>query len=392
MSQRKLAALVLAAAALAGCAAPTHPWAPQHQGIRAQAGEVNAKASPQEASAVIAAATNPTFDRTMLGIPAVLRAPTDVVAQRGLESLYGQAIEKALPTIDRSVDEAFWPGRMAEYLKQQPPVTDPEVQAYVDGIAARLAKAAGSKPFKVFIADTPRVDAFNSGGHAMMLFSGLIRDARDEAELAGVMAHEMVHGLRRHSVQGRVVALSQTAAARRVAQIHPLAEEETTLVDSYVASLPARMQQDPDAVLGHLAGKVGEDTMTNVRFWQNDLLATITVGRGMEAEADRLGVKIVAAAGYDPQGMVRVFERWNRRAPGDDRFYDHPPLGSRAGALKGQIAAEGLKGEDTGADRHAKIVERLKPASPVAASEVYAPPADAAGTGCIHGRPWKALR
>ncbi len=385
MSLRPISAVLLTAL-LAGCSSQAMPTAAS----RLAASGLAAKASPKEANAVIAAATNQTFARTSLGITAVLRAPTDVVAQRGLESLYAQAIDKVLPAVDKSLDEAWHPTIMAEFQKQYPPVSDPEVQAYVDGIAARLAKAAGSAPFKVYVSQASVVNAFNAGGHAMMIYSETIRTgAADEAELASVMAHEMVHGLRRHAVHGRVMGLSEGAARHRVAQIHAIPEEEATLVDSYVASLPAPMQQDDDAVLGHLAGKVSPDTLVNVRFWLNDMFAVNTLRRANESEADRLGVRILAAAGYEPQAAVRIFERWNQRKPGDERYYSHPALGSRAGAIKQQIAADGLKGEDRGEERHKAIVARL---TPVTGTEVVTPPAEIAGAGCLQGSPWQRLK
>lgn len=384
MTLRPLAAL-LAAALLAGCGSPAVTGAT----ARTAAG-FGAKASPKEANAVIAAATNGTYDRTQLGLVAVLRAPTDVVAQRGLESLYAQAIDKVLPAVDRELDEAWHPQLMADFQKQYPPVADPEVQAYVEGIAARLAKAAGSKPFKVYVSQAPQVNAFNAGGHAMMVFSELLRTgAMDEAEVAAVMAHEMTHGLRRHLVQNRVMGLSQAAARHRVAQMSPIPEEEATLVDSYVASLPPAMQQDDDAVLGHLSGKVSAETMVNVRFWLNDVFATTTLRRNNEAEADMFGVRIMAKAGYDPNAAVRIFERWNARKPGDERYYSHPALGSRAGALKEQIRTEGLKGDDVGAERHKAIVAKL---NAVQGTEVFMPPAEIAGAGCLQGNPWPKLK
>ena len=388
MFRTRLLLTTLAAAVLTGCGAPALPTG----ATKAASAGLGAKASPKEFAAVVAQATNATFERTTLGVTAVLRAPTDVVAQRGLANLYAQAIDKVLPVVDKSIDEALWPGTMADFQKQFPAVTDAEVQAYVDGIAARLAKAAGSKPFKVFVSHVPWADAFNAGGHAMMLFSELIRSGTaDESELAAIMAHEIVHGIRRHALEARVMDLSSKAARHRVTQIHALGEEELTLASSHIAALPARTQQDSDAVLGHLTGKVGEDAMANVRFWLNDTFAVITLRRDNEAEADALGVRILAAAGYDPQGAVRVFERMNAHAAGDDRYYDHPPLGSRAGALKQIIAQRGLKGEDRGVERHQAIAARLAPKAP-GATEIYQPPAEAAGAGCVHGRPWQSIR
>jgi predicted Zn-dependent protease len=156
-------------------------------------------------------------------------------------------------------------------------------------------------------------------------------------------------------------------------------------------TLPVWQQQDRDFVLSHIQGKVGAETQKNLEFALNDSFAQNAMGRDMEAEADKLGTRMLAAAGYDVYGLVRTFDRWNDRADGDTRYYSHPALGTRAGTIKNQIAKESLKGDDRGAERLAAIKLKLTSAGRVAPADQYVRPAGAAGAGCYHGAPWQPV-
>jgi predicted Zn-dependent protease len=373
---------------LAGCGAPALPGV---AGVAA-AGKLGARGlSPDAADQVITKATAAALPQVVLGVQAVLKAPSDAWAQRGLGNLYGQAMDRALPAIPAEVDEAKWPKAMAEFQKQYPAITDPEVLAYVQGIADRLAKASNQTTFKVFVSDVPWADAFNAGGHAMMVFSGLIVNLNDEAELASIMGHEMAHGLRRHMVRGNVGGRAQYAATQRSAELNQPSEGDLQLINSFIASLGPAQQADADFVLSHVQDKVGAETLGHLRFHYNSVFAQITSKREMEAESDQIGTRLAAAAGYDPMAGVRSFERFNLRADGDTRYYDHPAHGSRAAAMKETIARLGLKGDDRGAERLAAIKLKLTSAGRVAPADQYVRPAGAAGAGCYHGAPWQPV-
>lgn len=385
---RRLTLLTLAAAALAGCGAPALPGAAG----AATAGRLGARGLSAEAvDALIAKAAVPAMPQVALGVQAVLRAPTDAYAQRGLGNLYGQAADRVLPTIPAEVDEAIWPRSMADFQKQYPAVTDPEVLAYVQGIADRITEANNQPKFKVFVSNVPWADAFNAGGHAMMLFTGLIVNMQDEAELAAIMGHEMAHGIRRHMVRGSVIRHAEAAATKRSAELNAPSEDDLALVASYIASLEPRQQNDADFVLSHLQDKIGAETLTHVRFAYNGVFARITGTRLMEDESDLIGTRMIAAAGYDPAGGVRVFDSWNIGVGTDQRYYDHTAPGSRSGALKETIARLALKGDDRGAERLAAIKAKLKPAALKAPAGKYVRPALAAGAGCYHGAPYQPI-
>lgn len=383
-------AAALLGALLAGCGGPAVPAAATARA----AAKVGAQSlTMRDIDAIVRAAAAEHDPLVAAGVPAVLKAPSDMAAQRALNVLYGGVIDRAVPELDGQIDEELNVNVIGQYKKQFPEVSKPEVAAYVQGVADRLAKAAKIKPFKVTVLDVPMVNAFNAGGHAMVLFTPLVTEAKDEAELAGVMAHEMAHGIARHALKGWVMDYAAQTAAGTVAQAHQVPAEENALATAYVLTLPVWQQYDQDFVLSHLQGKVGADAMTNLQFALNSSFTGLAMGRAMEAEADKLGVRWLAAAGYDPYGLVRTFERWNASADGDTRYYSHPALGTRAGTLKNQIAAEGLKGDDRGAERHQQIVNVINPPAP---AKGILPMADRlAGAGCFMGKPltpWRKVK
>lgn len=388
MFRRSLSFVAAASLLLAGCGAPQ---VPAMTGAQVAAKKLGAKSlTMRDIDAIMTAAASDYAPIVLGGVPAVVKAPSDVVAQRGLQVLYGSVLDQAVPEIDWQIDEEVGQQIIGGERRKYSEVSKPEVAAYIQGIADRLCKAAKVTPFKVFVLDVPMVNAFNAGGHSMVLFTPLVVEAKDEAELAGVMAHEMAHGLARHMLKGALTNVSGQFAAGKVAQMFPMPEGEPETAQSFMLTLPLWQQQDRDFVLSHIQGKVGAETQKNLEFALNDTFAQTTMGRDMEAEADKLGTRMLAAAGYDPYGLSRTFDRWNDRADGDTRYYSHPALGTRSGTCKAQIAKEGLKGDDKGAERHAAIVKLIT--APAAAQGVVTVPTMAAGVGCFHGEALQAVR
>jgi predicted Zn-dependent protease len=151
-------------------------------------------------------------------------------------------------------------------------------------------------------------------------------------------------------------------------------------------TLSPAQRNDFDFVSAFLKGKIGAEMQRYVQFSFNDNFAVIAASRQMEADADTGGVRMVSAAGYDPQGLVRAFDRMNTRVDGDTRYYNHPALGARIASIRTQIVREGLKGNDRGRDRLSAIVAKLKAAAgnaPAPANAYLALPAHAAGAGCL---------
>ena len=152
---------------------------------------------------------------------------------------------------------------------------DPMVCDYVNTLGQRLVRYSDAKvPFTIKVLDDDQVNAFALPGGYFYVNSGLILAAQSEAELAGVMAHEIAHVAARHG----------TKSATRV-QIWNVASMSLVFVGGPVGM--AVRQVTSLAV-----------PMTFMKF-----------SRNFEREADLLGIEYEYAAGYDPQAFVDFFER-----------------------------------------------------------------------------------
>lgn len=168
---------------------------------------------------------------------------------------------------------------------------DPQLQAYVDRIGARLAAASDTpdQRFTFTILDTDIVNAFALPGGYVYVSRGLIALADDEAELAGVIGHEIAHVTARHTAQ-RYDRQVQGQLGATAAQIGGLI-------------LGGILGGEAGAQLGgQLAGGLGSAGAT--AYVQG-------YSREQEFQADELGVRYLSDAGYDPQAMASFLETMN---------------------------------------------------------------------------------
>ena len=154
-------------------------------------------------------------------------------------------------------------------------LSDPEVTAYVNRIGQSLVRNSDSQvPFTIKVLDSDDINAFALPGGFFYVDTGLIDAAEDEAELAGVMAHEIAH-----------VAACHAARGRTRGQLMNL------------ATLPMMMIGGP---IGYVAyeGLSVAMPFTFLKF-----------SRKFELEADYLAIQYMYKAGYDPQALTAFFER-----------------------------------------------------------------------------------
>ena len=158
-------------------------------------------------------------------------------------------------------------------------VDDPEISAYVQSIGQRLVARSDAPgvDFRFFVVADPAINAFAIPGGFIGVHTGLILAAQSEGELASVVAHEVAHITQRHIPR-------------------MLAEQQHTL-PTMAAMLAAIL----------LAGGGGEAAiaLTGATMMQKGINFT----RSNEEEADRIGMRILADAGFDPRGMPAFFER-----------------------------------------------------------------------------------
>jgi predicted Zn-dependent protease len=194
----------------------------------------------------------------------------------------------------------------AEVDRQAKFVEDPIITEYVNRVGQNIVLHSDARiPFTIKVIDSDEVNAFALPGGFFYVNKGLLLAADNEAEVAGVMAHEIAHVAARHSVE------NQTKAS--------LLEYLAMGTSIFLGGIPGMIYQNT-AGLGLLG-------------------AFMKFSRGAESEADKLGVQYMYAAGYDPGAMSTMFEKLeakNKKKPGliSRAFASHPaPPDRRAAAI-----------------------------------------------------------
>ncbi len=190
--------------------------------------------------------------------------------------------------------------------QQQRIIRDPDVQNYISTVGQRLAaKAPGEKfPYQFKVVDTKEVNAFALPGGFLYVNRGAIEAAKNEAELVGVMAHEISHAALRHGTNQMTKQM--------------VAEKGLNIAAAIFGS-----GNDGGSVLsGQLIGMLGSSAL-NIAF--------LKFSRTAEKQADITGAEIMAAAGYDPRALASFFQTLLKsggsRPP--EMMSDHPDPGNR---------------------------------------------------------------
>ena len=188
-------------------------------------------------------------------------------------------------------------------------VTDPVVNEYVNRVAQNLVKNSDAKvPFTIKVIDSDEVNAMALPGGFMYVNSGLILTADDEAEMAGVIAHEISHVAAHHAVR-----------------------EQTRMNYAQLGTIP----------LIFIGGWTGYGIYEAAQI--GIPLTFLQFSRGFESQADFLGVQYMYRAGYDPQAFVTIFEKLENLEKTKPHliakaFSSHPQTPDRIEATQKEIA------------------------------------------------------
>jgi beta-barrel assembly-enhancing protease len=189
-------------------------------------------------------------------------------------------------------------------------VDDPVVTEYINRVGQNVVLHSDAKiPFTIKVIDSDEVNAFALPGGFFYVNKGLILAADNEAEVAGVMAHEIAHVAARHAMENQAKGM--------LAEIGLIAGS---------------------IFLGGLGGAL---IMNGAQF--GALLGFMKFNRDAEREADLLGVQYLWAAGYDPGAMSTMFEKLsakNKKKPGtfSKLFETHPQSADRMEASRELVA------------------------------------------------------
>jgi predicted Zn-dependent protease len=197
----------------------------------------------------------------------------------------------------------------AAQVRQQVDIVDNRnLQNYVARIGERLASQQGADnyPYSFTLVNDPSINAFALPGGPTFLHTGLIKAADNEGQLAGVMAHEIAHVALRHGT-------NQASKANLI--------------------------QLPAMIAGGLAGGgiLGQLAQLGIGLGANSVL--LKYSRDAERQADALGARLMAQAGYNPIEMARFFEKLAAEggSRGPQFLSSHPDPGDRMRLVEAEL-------------------------------------------------------
>lgn len=253
----------------------------------------------------------------------------------------------------------------AEVKKQLPMLDDGRIDDWVETVGRQLVSAIPAEfahrefRYTFDVVNQKEINAFALPGGPMFLNRGMIQAAKTEAEVAGVMAHEISHVALRHG----------TAQATKGEKFQ----------------IGAILGQVAGAVIGGTAGSIiaqGSQFGLGTYF--------LKYGRQAESEADLLGAQILARAGYDPRQMANMFKTIEAEggSRGPEWMSSHPNPGNRYNAINKEASMLRVQGNaDTGQFR--TVQQRLGGMSPALTAEQIAANQknQSRGQGTVSNRP-----
>ena len=238
-----------------------------------------------------------------------------------------------------SVDDEIAIGKQAqaEVRKETPELREQTVQGYVTRIGRRLAaQAKGARyPYSFSIANYREINAFALPGGPVWVNRGAIEAAKNESQLAGVLAHEIAHIAQRHSAG--------------------------QLSNMMVTNLGLNL-------LGALLGNSGGATAANIAARYVASGAFLKFSRDDERDADRVGAAMMTRAGWDAHGMVELLQTIREQQKRDPNsvevfFSNHPAPADRIADLNRVVSKRRSGTRDSTAFQSIRTrLKRLPPA------------------------------
>lgn len=237
-----------------------------------------------------------------------------------------------------------------EVYKQMPVLPDSSpITQYVQQLGKKLVKQIPQQytwPYEFHVVQQKDINAFALPGGPMFVNLGAITAAQNEAQLAGVMSHEMSHVYMQHS-----------------------AKQAGKLLPNILSGL--------GQIAGAVVGGTGGDALSTIGQLSGGLLS-MRYSRGDEAQADAVGAIIMYKAGYNPMELANFFEVLNKQGGSSPQFLsDHPNPGNRSAAIAKEIRNWPVKQYVTGSAGFDAARKEATAAKSYSAQEI----ADGAKTG-----------
>ncbi len=232
-------------------------------------------------------------------------------SEKDVESVGNRSVGKGVNLYSLEHEIAIGKGAAQEIERSAKLITDPVVTEYVNRVGQNLVRNSDAKvPFTIKVIDSDEVNAFALPGGFFYVNSGLILAADEEAELAGVMGHEIGHVAARHYTRSVTKGTILQWATIPLILLGPGGWGGYGLYQGLNLAIP---------------------------------MGFLKFSRDQEREADYLGLQYMYKAGYDPNAFVSFFEKLQaqeRRRPGSipKIFSDHPPTPERVQKAQEEIA------------------------------------------------------
>jgi beta-barrel assembly-enhancing protease len=237
----------------------------------------------------------------------------------------GSATVAQSQTLDEKDEEVYGRSLAIAITNEYPVSHDKQLIAYVNYVGETLVtvSSAPDRHYIFGVLETEKVGAFSAPNGYVFVTHGAIKLAQDEAELAGVLGHELTHVINRHGIKAVQAAMFKTGALQ--------AASAASQIDQAMPSLN---------YMGDVVLRNGYD-------------------KPQENEADKGSVTLLIAAGYDPNSFLNYMKRLDATQAADEGgglMSTHPGTHERIGAVAKQIKDSGVVGGATLKERfHAAV-------------------------------------
>ena len=228
-----------------------------------------------------------------------------------------KTIKQAVVPADQDQEEAIGRDAAATLLGASRPIADPAVQGYVNkvGLWVALHSDRPTLPWRFAVVDSDDIDAFAAPGGFVFITRGLLLHMHNEAELAGVLGHEITHVVKKHHLN----------ALQKAARLD-------------LASQAANYEAQQKGYNSNM----DQQLMDKVSNAARNLYST-GLDKGDELDADRDGVVLAARSGYDPYGLLAVLQTLESLDPKNSKMQlllaTHPSPADRIAALSAAMDA-----------------------------------------------------
>lgn len=246
--------------------------------------------------------------RNLPGAGNILNTPAAPAAPATNDLL--QMLSQSVDSIDEPREIEIGRQLAAVLLGSKPLHADPALQRYVNRLGRWIALQSERPqlPWTFGVLDDPGFNAFAAPGGYIFVTKGLV-DQVDEAELAGILAHEITHVTAKHHLKALGARARSGLATQLIAS-----QVRTNVVGSFVSQQMLALGRD---------------------------LYARGLDRGDEFDADRQGVALAARAGFDPYGLPAVLQQLRTATPDNPLFTltlaTHPPAQQRLEQLEGAM-------------------------------------------------------